>query len=179
MGFRIQQHAHSHVLSPYFGDYLTDLTKIADWDGLDDSVETNTGIYVSPSDSGTDPNDRDTDNDTIPDRLEMPNDRIPMVVDWVVNAGMYITCALGDSGVVCWGAFNYSQSKVPALSFDKDRVAVADNLDNCTLLPNASQANNDGDVLGALCDREDDNDGMPDVYEVANNLDPWVRLTQI
>ena len=31
--------------------------------------------------------------------------------------------------------------------------------DNCQLIPNANQANNDGDAMGDLCDTDDDNDG--------------------
>jgi hypothetical protein len=42
-----------------------------DGDGLDDSVETNTGIYVSETDTGSDPNDSDSDNDTILDGIEV------------------------------------------------------------------------------------------------------------
>jgi hypothetical protein len=50
-----------------------------DGDGLDDSVETNTGIYVSTSDTGTDPNEADTDADSVNDGDEVsygtdPND---------------------------------------------------------------------------------------------------------
>ena len=52
-----------------------------DDDGLDDSVETNTGTYVSASDTGTDPNDADTDKDTIPDGLDLPPGRHPLVPD--------------------------------------------------------------------------------------------------
>ena len=51
----------------------------SDGDGLSDSVETNTGIYVSPSDTGTDPNNPDTDGDGFSDGDEVnqgtnPND---------------------------------------------------------------------------------------------------------
>lgn len=42
-----------------------------DQDGLDDSVETNTGIYVSPLDTGTDPNSPDTDGDGAGDWYEV------------------------------------------------------------------------------------------------------------
>ena len=38
-----------------------------DGDGLYDSVETNTGVYVSPSDTGTDPNNADTSGDGFTD----------------------------------------------------------------------------------------------------------------
>jgi len=65
-----------------------------DQDLLPDSVETNTGTYVSPTDTGTDPNDFDTDDDGVWDGIEVelgtdPNDpfdfpllslRIPMVL---------------------------------------------------------------------------------------------------
>jgi hypothetical protein len=43
----------------------------SDGDRLPDSAETNTGIYVSPSNTGTDPNDPDTDDDGIHDGDEV------------------------------------------------------------------------------------------------------------
>lgn len=50
-----------------------------DQDLLQDIHETNTGIYVSPTDTGTDPNDPDTDGDGLLDGIEVelgsdPND---------------------------------------------------------------------------------------------------------
>jgi len=42
-----------------------------DGDGLIDSVETNTGIYVSPTDTGTNPNNPDSDGDGINDGAEV------------------------------------------------------------------------------------------------------------
>ena len=42
----------------------------ADGDGLADGVETNTGTFVSASDTGTDPNDPDTDDDGLADGVE-------------------------------------------------------------------------------------------------------------
>jgi len=42
-----------------------------DGDGLIDSAETDTGIYVSPTDTGTDPNDPDSDNDGVNDGAEV------------------------------------------------------------------------------------------------------------
>ncbi|BCX48834.1 hypothetical protein HAHE_27420 [Haloferula helveola] len=48
-----------------------------DGDGLDDSVETNTGIYVSPLDTGTAPNDPDTDGDGVGDWYEVANAGVP------------------------------------------------------------------------------------------------------
>lgn len=43
----------------------------ADGDRLADSAETNTGVFVSPSNTGTDPNDPDTDDDGLPDGDEV------------------------------------------------------------------------------------------------------------
>jgi hypothetical protein len=44
-----------------------------DFDGLCNSVETNTGIYNDVYDTGTDPNDADTDNDGLSDGIEVNN----------------------------------------------------------------------------------------------------------
>lgn len=52
-----------------------------DSDGLDDTVETNTGVYVSPTDTGTDPNTADTDGDGVPDGLEVQGGTDPTKVD--------------------------------------------------------------------------------------------------
>ena len=41
-----------------------------DGDGIPDAYETNTGVYVSPTDTGTDPNNPDSDGDTLPDGVE-------------------------------------------------------------------------------------------------------------
>ena len=41
-----------------------------DGDGIPDAYETNTGVYVSPTNTGTDPNKADTDGDGLPDGVE-------------------------------------------------------------------------------------------------------------
>jgi hypothetical protein len=41
-----------------------------DGDGIPDASETNTGVYVSPTDTGTDPNNADTDGDGLSDSVE-------------------------------------------------------------------------------------------------------------
>ena len=53
----------------------------SDFDGLDDAVETNTGVYVSPSDTGTDPANPDTDDDGVNDGLEVQRQTDPTKVD--------------------------------------------------------------------------------------------------
>ncbi len=49
-----------------------------DSDGLDDLAETNTGIYVSPTDTGTNPNSADSDGDGVPDGLEVKEKTSPV-----------------------------------------------------------------------------------------------------
>jgi hypothetical protein len=43
----------------------------SDRDGIPDLYETGTGIYVSPTNTGTDPNKADTDGDGLSDRFEL------------------------------------------------------------------------------------------------------------
>ena len=50
---------------------------------------------------------------------------------------------------------------------DGDGVATID--DNCPDVANADQLDTDGDGLGDACDSDDDDDGMPDVYEDARS----------
>ena len=49
-----------------------------DSDGLDDLAETNTGIYVSPTNTGTNPNSADSDGDGVPDGLEVKEKTSPV-----------------------------------------------------------------------------------------------------
>ena len=54
---------------------------------------------------------------------------------------------------------------------DTDSDEVYDHGDNCLLTPNPAQENNDADSLGDACDPDDDNDSIPDTYEIAHGLD--------
>ena len=58
----------------YFDDVSID-TSLADGDGdgLGNMVETDTGVFVSPDDTGTDPSDTDSDNDGTDDGDEVAN----------------------------------------------------------------------------------------------------------
>lgn len=55
---------------------------------------------------------------------------------------------------------------------DADNDGIADYDDNCINTSNTNQLNSDGDSQGNACDTDDDNDGISDVAELANNLDP-------
>jgi hypothetical protein len=65
------------------GDTLTNIDEInggtlphnrdSDADGLEDQVESGTGVWLSAADTGTDPRDPDSDNDGLLDGVENPN----------------------------------------------------------------------------------------------------------
>jgi hypothetical protein len=58
------------------------------------------------------------------------------------------------------------------VDLDVDNDFVLSAVDNCPATPNPDQIDTDGDALGNACDADDDNDGMPDSYEIANGFDP-------
>jgi len=61
------------------------------------------------------------------------------------------------------------------VDLDVDNDFVLSAVDNCPATPNPNQTDTDGDTLGNACDADDDNDGMPDSYEIANGFDPLDR----
>ena len=48
---------------------------------------------------------------------------------------------------------------------DKDKDGIVDQVDNCPNDYNPSQADNDLDMWGDVCDDDDDNDGVPDTSD--------------
>jgi len=57
-------------------------------------------------------------------------------------------------------------------NIDLDNDGVENSVDNCPTTNNPLQENSDGDSEGNACDDDDDNDGMPDVWENQYGLDP-------
>lgn len=55
---------------------------------------------------------------------------------------------------------------------DTDLDTIPDDVDICPAHANSNQNDNDYDLLGDACDSDDDNDLMPDSWEVSNGLDP-------
>ena len=93
----VDQQSYSVQLSTATGGVDTD------GDGLTDSVETDTGLYLSDSDTGTDPLDADTDDDGLNDGEEVAEGSNPLDntswpnyadgdlnADGLVNAGDYL-----------------------------------------------------------------------------------------
>jgi hypothetical protein len=60
---------------------------------------------------------------------------------------------------------------------DADSDGVPDTNDNCPAIPNAAQANLDGDLFGDLCDSDDDDDLLADGLDCAP-LDPEQGLPE-
>jgi len=55
---------------------------------------------------------------------------------------------------------------------DADGDGVLDNVDICPSIADPSQLDNDNDGLGDVCDPDDDNDLLTDIFELTNGLDP-------
>ena len=79
----------------------------SDDDGLNDRVETNTGIYVDASDTGTDPNDNDTDDDGLLDRVETNTGTFVDASDTGTNPNLADTSGDGlNDGIVVDAGFD-------------------------------------------------------------------------
>jgi len=61
---------------------------------------------------------------------------------------------------------------------DRDNDGVLNDVDNCPFDANPDQTDLDQDGQGNVCDGDDDGDGLPDDYEIANGLDPLNSFDQ-
>jgi hypothetical protein len=59
---------------------------------------------------------------------------------------------------------------------DADQDSIEDSADNCPTTSNPAQLDTDSDGQGNACDADDDGDGIPDSFELANQLDPLDAL---
>lgn len=105
-------------------DYLDDDD---DGDGVLDSKDAfpkDSSETVDTDGDGTGNNsDDDDDNDGLPDLWELQNERDPVSADYGVDVGVWVSCGIDDTGVICWGYDGFSIPDVPALS-NPSQVAV-------------------------------------------------------
>jgi alpha-tubulin suppressor-like RCC1 family protein len=118
----------------------------SDMDGLTD---------IEESDLGTSPTNDDTDRDTLPDGWEVENGRNPLVADYQVSSGRTYSCAIDDTGVVCWGSSGDGETDVPSLS-NPTQVSLG-YAHSCAL-----------DDTGVVCWGWNDHHGQTDVPSLSN-----------
>ncbi|HBE22050.1 MAG TPA: hypothetical protein DDW21_01035, partial [Verrucomicrobiales bacterium] len=115
----------------------------SDFDGLDDAVETNTGVYVSASNTGTDPTKADTDGDGVPDGLEVKERTSPVDATKFnsFSKGLVAYYPLDKSGADETGSgYNGNLSNSSLESVDGAKVLKAiSNSPSGILIPNGGQ----------------------------------------
>jgi hypothetical protein len=131
-----------------FGEAAFELAGDLDGDGIPNAYETNTGIYVSPTDTGSDPNDADSDDDGLNDGAEVELGTDPNNED-------------SDGDLVCDGDMQVG-------------TCTAAGPDNCPFVANFSQVNGDSLAAGdeCQCGNVDGIDGVTseDVARAQENL---------
>ena len=162
------------------GDGITDGIEDANQNGVVDAGETNPRLTDSDGDSindgiedanqngsvdagETDPLNSDSDGDGINDGVEDANQ------NGSVDAGETNPLNVhSDGDGIADGIEDANQNGIvdagetdPRL-IDSDSDGDNDNADNCPLISNPDQANNDGDALGDACDNDDDGDALND-----------------
>ncbi|RBP51004.1 beta strand repeat-containing protein [Arenicella xantha] len=90
-----------------------------------------------------------------------------------INVSGDLTSSIGNSGVAS-ATLTVSDANLN----DNDNDSILNSVDNCPSIPNPTQADFDSDGLGDACDSDDDGDGMPDSFELANGLDPFNSFDQ-
>jgi len=128
----------------------------SDTDGLPDLVETNTGVFVSPLDTGTDPNLSDSDGDGLDDGDEV-----------ITHTTDPTDPDTDDDGLTDGDEIDVHGTVPTDPDSDDDGYTDSDEVDNETD-PNSSSSvppDNDGDFLSDMNDPDDDNDGLSDEVE--------------
>jgi len=127
----------------------------SDGDGLLDSVETNTGVYVSPQNTGTDPRKRDTDGDGLSDGDEvLKHGTNPLLADSNddgISDGRVISSGYSTSLNFRPLLLSLIQNPVPGLfnqaQYDANRAAGRNDV---TSAPRQYGLFSQGDVLSPL-----------------------------
>ncbi|NNF67445.1 MAG: hypothetical protein HKM98_08045 [Gammaproteobacteria bacterium] len=88
------------------------------------------------------------------------------------TAGAYDIAVQVRDGLENGSVVQVQSFNLTVVLLDSDSDSIADYDDNCPGTDNVDQADLDGDALGDSCDDDDDGDGINDVAELANGLDP-------
>jgi Zn-dependent metalloprotease len=72
----------------------------------------------------------------------------------------------GCNGVTGWYVDNVQAYSCSAGVVDSDSDGITDDLDNCTLAPNADQRDSNGDGYGNVCDTDLNNDGVTNFVDL-------------
>lgn len=80
-----------------------------------------------------------------------------------------------DISLVYWMLRAQGYAANPALDDDND--GIPNQNDNCVVMQNVDQLDNDHDGLGDLCDNDDDNDGLTDLEEAGLSTNPMLADT--
>jgi hypothetical protein len=174
------------------GDGITNLeeymTSDVDADGLLDIVETNTGIYVTPYDTGTDPTNPDTDGDTLLDGVETDGDPATYISPQDTGTSPLSYDSDGD-GMPDWWEVSLAGPPYPLDPCNDDANDDRDN-NGVTNLDEYTQADSDRDTLlngvetntGVFVDAtntgsdpldtDSDDDRLPDWWEVLAGTNP-------
>lgn len=89
------------------------------------------------------------------------------------SSGRLTTVSYANGKSLLYGYDANSNILSETLATDSDGDGIFNSTDNCPNVANAGQADFDSDGIGDVCDPDDDNDGIPDAYETAHNLNPF------
>ncbi len=97
------------------------------------------------------------------------NITIPANVADSTTARFKVKC----NGNIFFDISNTDLITVAGIVPDGDGDGIPDATDNCPADANSAQLNFDADGEGDVCDIDDDNDGIPDTFEVIHGLNPF------